>query len=151
MRTPPTLPRFLDMKAEPPSTKGEIRLTIPVSAEVHEAFTRIAQATKMPIGRAMGEWLADTLDAAQFMAQTLEKARQAPKLVAQELHAYALGIGDETGDLLRQLREKGRVPAGTDAPAPAGQVPGPTPPSNTGVTTTKTKNRKGGNDGKNSH
>ena len=35
----------------------EVRLTIPVSAEVHEAFTRIAKVTKMPVGRAMGKWL----------------------------------------------------------------------------------------------
>jgi hypothetical protein len=120
--------------------------------EVHEAFSRIAQATKMPVGRAMGEWLADTLDAAQFMAQTLERARQAPKLVAQELHAYALGIGDETEALLGKLREQGRTAGGQgDARGahPGRATTGPTPSSNTGVTTTKTKNRKGGIDGKN--
>jgi len=87
-----------------PQQNPEIRLTIPVSAEVHAAFSRIAEATKMPVGRAMGEWLGDTLDAAQFMAETLEKARRAPKLVAQELHAYALGLGDESADLLKRLR-----------------------------------------------
>lgn len=143
MRTPPTL-----TKPQP-----EVRLTIPVTAEVHEAFSRIATATKMPVGRAMGEWLADTLEAAQFMAQTLEKARRAPKLVAQELHAYALGIGDETAGLLKELREKGRTtgaggPRLTGDAAPDGR-PLPTPPSNTGVTTTRNKARKGGNDGKN--
>src|SRR5437868_6825572 len=134
MRTPPTpLPEFLTMKRD--ETKAEIRLTIPVTPEVHEAFQRIAKATRMPIGRAMGEWLADTLDAAQFMAQTLEKARAAPKLVAQELHAYALGIGDQSRELLDKLREEGRRPPGGRSGAagsPDRQVPGPTPPSNTG-------------------
>lgn len=145
MRTPPTLPRSLSIKAEPPA--AEIRLTIPVSVEVHEAFTRIAQVTKQPVGRAMGEWLADTVDAANFMAQTLEKARAAPKLVAQELHAYALGIGDETSELLRKLREEGRAADGLrDARSAPGGRPtaGPTPPSNTGVTTVKKKARRGG-------
>lgn len=125
---PPTLPRSLSIKAEPPA--AEIRLTIPVSAEVHEAFTRIAQATKQPVGRAMGEWLSDTVDAANFMAQTLEKARAAPKLVAQELHAYALGIGDETGELLRKIRDEGRKADGLrDGRSPPGGRPtaGPTP------------------------
>lgn len=131
-----------------PRTKpAEIRLTIPVTVEVHEAFTRIADATKMPVGRAMGEWLADTIDAAQFMAQTLEKARQAPKLVAQELHAYALGIGDETGELLKKLRAGGQATVGrADAGAPHGRpAAGQTPPSNTGVNTAHKKTRKGGN------
>jgi NTP pyrophosphatase (non-canonical NTP hydrolase) len=135
MRTPPT-----------PTKPEEVRLTIPVTAEVHEAFTRIAKATRMPVGRAMGEWLGDTLDAAQFMAQTLEKARAAPRLVAQEMHAYALGLGDETGELLKRMREKGRGRVGDEGSALAPARPRTTPPSNTGVTTVKNKNRKGGTD-----
>ena len=78
MRTPPTL---LDRPA--PSKTGEIRLTIPVTPEVHAAFTRIAHAASIPVGRAMGEWLADTIDAAQFMAETMEKARAAPSAQAR--------------------------------------------------------------------
>jgi hypothetical protein len=85
----------------------KIRLTIPVTPEVHEAFQRIGKATSMPTGRAMGEWLGDTLDAAQYLAETLEKARAAPKLVAQQLHAYALGLTDETGALMARMREGG--------------------------------------------
>lgn len=134
MRTPPTIDK--------PET---IRLTIPVSVEVHRTFERLAKASGMPLGRAMAEWLADTLDAAAFMAETMEKARAAPKLVAQELHAYALGLGDETGRLMERLREKGRT-AGTqaDAAAPrAARAAGPTPPSNTGVTTSKKKPGRG--------
>lgn len=148
MRSPPTpIPKHLALKEDP--SKAEIRLTIPVSVEVHEAFSRIAATTRMPVGRAMGEWLADTLDAALFMAQTLEKARSAPKLVAQELHAYALGIGDETKGLLDTLRAKGRAADGSAAGGSPRPAPGPTPPSNTGVTTNKNKSSKGGTGGKN--
>lgn len=133
MRNPPT-----------DTPTAEIRLTIPVSAEVHAAFTRIAKAGNMPIGRAMGEWLADTVDAANFMAETMEKARAAPKLVAQELHAYALGLGDETGALLKRLREKARADGGGDASAPPGRPTATrTPPSNTGVTNTNNKPKRG--------
>ena len=104
-----------------------IRLTIPVSAEAHAAFTRISKATGMPVGRAMAEWMDDTLDAAQFLADTLEKAREAPRLVAQQLHAYALGVADETGQLIAQVREgskarHGQAAAGRAVPA------GPTSP-----------------------
>ena len=87
-------------------------MTIPVSAEVHEAFTRIAKATKMPVGRAMGEWLGDTIEAAQLMAEKLEQARAAPRLVMQEMHAYALGLADETGALLDKVRKRGAEGAG---------------------------------------
>lgn len=119
----------------PTQTKPEtIRLTIPVSAEVHEAFGRISKATGMPIGRAMAEWLSDTLDASQYLAETLEKAREAPRLVAQQLHAYALGAADEAGALLEQIR---RDPAtrGVRGRAQTGLAPfgGSVPPScNTG-------------------
>ena len=116
-----------------------IRLTIPVSAEAHAAFTRISKATGMPVGRAMAEWMDDTLDAAQYLAETLEKAREAPRLVAQQLHAYALGVADETGQLLKQVREGSRA---RDSRAQPGEpVVGSIPPScNTGG---KVPQRKG--------
>jgi hypothetical protein len=113
-----------------------IRLTIPVTPEVHQAFTRISKASGMPVGRAMGEWLGDTLDAAQYLAETLEKARGAPRLVAQQLHAYAHGLADETGALLDKIRQDPGTRAGRPGtrsgpvgPAAASVSP---PPCNTG-------------------
>ena len=122
-----------------PLAKDRTRVTVPVSPEVHEAFKRIADVMGVSVGRAMGDWLEDTLDAAQFMGQTVAKAREAPKVVAQELHAYALGLGDMTRDLLVEMREKsksGQGPGG--GPRSAGGSARPlaapdTPPSNTGV------------------
>lgn len=139
------------MQSPPTLETKEVRLTIPVSAEVHEAFTRIAKATKMPVGRAMGEWLGDTIEAAQLMAEKLEQARAAPRLVMQEMHAYALGLADETGALLDKVRKEGqRARAGGQAERRTPATASPTtPPSNTGVTNTKTRTRKGGNDAKN--
>ena len=138
------------MQSPPTLETKEVRLTIPVSAEVHEAFTRIAKATKMPVGRAMGEWLGDTIEAAQLMAEKLEQARAAPRLVMQEMHAYALGLADETGALLDKVRKEGQKAregrARADRPAAAAPT---TPPSNTGVTNIKTRTRKGGSDAKN--
>lgn len=99
MLTPPTL-------KEPVET---IRLTIPVSKEVHATFQRLAKASGSSIGRAMGDWLGDTLEAAEFMAETMERARAAPKIVMQEMHAYALGLADETGTLLNDIRKKAQT------------------------------------------
>lgn len=85
------------------------RVSVPISQRVHDAFTRLGTASNLSTGRAIAEWLNDTVDAAEYMAQTVERARSAPKLVAQELHAYALGLKDETDSFLRQVREKGRA------------------------------------------
>lgn len=117
------------MRTPPKSKPQTVRLTIPVSVEVHSTFERLAKASGMPIGRAMGEWLADTLDAVTFMADAMEKARYAPKMVAQELHAYAQGLTDEAGQLMQRLMEKGR-----EDRADADRDGERTPPSNTGVT-----------------
>lgn len=134
MRTPPT-----------PTKSETIRLTIPVSSEVHSTFQRLAKAGNMSTGRAMGEWLADTLDAADLMASTMERARSAPKIVTAELHAMMLGMADQTKELAdKYAKFKGPLngyldDAGGKRSATAAAGSPITPPSNTGVTTTKTK------------
>ena len=101
-----------------------IRLTITVTPEVHETFTRFAKAASMPVGRAMGEWLGDTLDAATWTAKKMEDARAQPKLVARELHAYALGMVDEAGAFIKSMQTKGADsrPVGDAKAAPAGRA-----------------------------
>jgi hypothetical protein len=88
----------------------------------------------------MGDWLADTVEAAELMASTMERARAAPKLVTAELHAMALGMSDQTKELMDKFRELGkasRTPGRGTAiagPRPGGLVATMlTPLSNTGV------------------
>lgn len=123
-----------------PPTKPS-RVSVPVSAEVLAAFQRLAKAGNMSTGRAMAEWLSDTVEAAEFMASKMEQARAAPKVVMREMHAYALGLADETGALMRHMAEKGaadRAASGKrSAPPPAAaQVP---PSCNTGGKLPKSK------------
>lgn len=115
-----------------PSSPDNVRLTITVTPDVHAAFKRLAAAGGMSISRAMGDWLGDTVEAAEFMADKMEQARAAPRMVMQELHAYALGVADETGSFLERMRQEGRK-ARAGKP-PAGGVPASSaPPSgNTG-------------------
>ena len=84
----------------------------------------------------MAEWLTDTVEAAEYMAQTLERARAAPKVVMREMHAYALGLADETGELMRQIAKKSEADraGGRASAAPHAGTGGlPIPPScNTG-------------------
>ena len=95
----------MDKNITPP--KKPPRVSVPMSAEVLEVFQRLAKAGNMSTGRAIAEWLSDTVEAAQYMASKMEQARAAPKLVMREMHAYALGLADETGELMRNIAEKG--------------------------------------------
>lgn len=117
-----------------------IRLTITVTPEVHETFTRFAKAASMPVGRAMGEWLGDTIDAATFIAKKMEDARAAPAMVARELHSYALGMADESGALIKRIRDDGVAARAAARPQdgrpPVARSPHP-PSSNTGGKGTK--------------
>lgn len=110
-----------------PPSPDKVRLTVPVSPEVHETFQRLAKASGTSVGRAMGEWLADTLDAVEFMTTKVEQARSAPRQVAMELHAYALGAAEMTGSFLEEVRAKGRAtgPARQSPQVPASDPPRP--------------------------
>lgn len=85
------------------------RVTVPVTDEVHAVFQRLAKATGMSTGKAMGEWLSDTIDGVGYMADKVEQARAAPALVARELHAYALGLADETSAMVERARGLGKA------------------------------------------
>lgn len=108
-----------------PSSPDNVRLTITVTPDVHAAFKRLATASGMSIGRAMGEWLGDTLEAVEFTAKKVEEARSAPKLVMREMHAYAQGLVDETGALMEKMRDEGRRARVAASAAPATAEPHP--------------------------
>lgn len=123
-----------------------IRLTISVSPEAHATFKRLADASNMSIGRAMGDWLADTVEAADHAAELMEKARAAPKEVMRQVHAYALGLADETGAVLDSLRRAPASKATAESgarPTPARPVP-PRPVIRGGKSPGKTLGPKGG-------
>lgn len=110
------------------------RVTVPVTAEVHATFQRLAKASGMSTGKAMGEFMSDMLESVEFLAEKMEQARSAPRTVARELHAYALGLADETGDFMRHITVKGaadRAVSGMRKRPQSGPVGSP-PPSNTG-------------------
>ena len=100
------------------------RVSVPISPEALEAFERLAKAGNMSTGRAIAEWLNDTLDGVTYMAATMERARAAPKIVAAELHAYALGLADETGELMQKLRTMGLTGKGAGGAQATAALPG---------------------------
>ena len=114
------------------------RISVPVDGETLAIFERLAKAGNMSTGRAMAEWLKDTVDAAELMASTMERARAAPKIVTAELHAMALGMADQTKELQDRFRHfKGPIGSAGRKGASAAQPPRPSassvpPPCNTG-------------------
>jgi hypothetical protein len=89
----------------PASTSKPPRVSVPVTAEVLAIFERLAKAGNMSTGRAMAEWLSDTVEAAELMASTMERARAAPKIVTAELHAMMLGMADQSKELSDKFRK----------------------------------------------
>lgn len=119
--------------AKPPSP-DRIRLTISVTPEVHAAFTRMAEVSGLSIGRAMGDWLADTIEGVEMITGQLAKARQAPRTVVKEMRQGLLGLTDEVDQLLAGLRNGSiKVPAaaggmaGLPGTRPATAAPPPRP------------------------
>lgn len=139
----------MNIKHSPPTPASKsVRLTIPVSREVHNVFQRLAAAGSMSTGRAMGDWLADTVEAAELMASTMERARAAPKIVTAELHAMMLGMTDHTKELMDKFSKMKGASEGASGKRSAPRPDGPfsalaTPPSNTGVTYKNTSPRRG--------
>lgn len=129
---------------KPPPPSERIRLTISVPVEVHAVFQRMAKASGQSLGVAMGDWLHDTVEAAELMTAMIEKARAAPKQVMRELNALALGYSDETGAALKAMRGATTAAAQFEAlgaaagarraaePLPSGRRGANPPSSNTG-------------------
>jgi hypothetical protein len=131
------------MPSTPPTQDAapqRIRLTISVSPEVHAAYARLAAVSNSSIGREMGDFLQETLQAVEFVTDKMEQARSAPQVVMREMHAYALGLADETGALMEQLRLKRSAVVGGVSATGAALSP---PSSNTGGKVPRKAPRKG--------
>jgi len=125
----------------PPKRRSYTRTSIPVDNATLEVFKRLAKAGGTSTGKAMADWLKDTVDAAELMASTMERARAAPKIVTAELHAMMLGMTDLTKEMQDKYASfRGPLDGGgaTSAPARGGATLGDgsrnssPPPCNTG-------------------
>lgn len=116
----------------------QVRFTITTTPEVHETFQRLARANGHSLSRAVGDWLGDTIEAAEFMAMKMEEARAAPRKVMAELQAFSLGMADELGGAMDRMRADkaagvvaGRAAGGASSRRAPGSPARP-PSSNTG-------------------
>ncbi len=127
----------------PQDAPGLVRTTIAVRPEVLESFKRLCAVSGVSVSRGIGDWLADTVDAAEAMADLVQKAREQPKMVMRELQGYAMGLSDMTSDLLEDLRSRS-----VSAVPKSGAKTGDTPPvGNTGGKLSKQPKNTGGKNG----
>ena len=91
------------------TNNAKLRVTVPVTPEVQETFKRLSEASGVSVGKAMGDWLQDTMEAALAMAELMERAREQPKLAMREIHGYTLGLQDMTQELLETIGRASRT------------------------------------------
>lgn len=92
-----------------------VRTTVSIDPEVLAVFKRMAASARISVGRAIGDWCADTVDGAQFVTQKMEQARKQPQLVMREMQATAAGLLEEIGRVGREVStsSRGRPEGGT--------------------------------------
>jgi uncharacterized protein YbjQ (UPF0145 family) len=112
-----------------------IRTTISVDKDVHEIFVRMAETAGMSVSRCMGEWLGDTADGAQFVAEKMAAARKAPMQVMREMQAMSKGLQDGVEETMKEMRQRARGDAlvAPGARAAASPPRSKAPSSNTGL------------------
>jgi hypothetical protein len=119
-----------------------IRTTISVDKEVHQIFVAMAEAGGMSVSRCMGEWLADTAEGAQFVAQKMKEAKAAPKTVMRELQAAAMGMHEMATEVLDDMRIRKTPPPARASARRAEVISGSkAPSSNTGLNSPKSPNK----------
>jgi hypothetical protein len=64
----------------------------------------MAEVENVSLGRAMGDWLGDTADAAAMMTKALEDAKGKPREVLRRLQSLSQGVVDATEETLSAMR-----------------------------------------------
>lgn len=109
----------------PPQRPDKLRrISVPLSEEAIAVFTRMGKAQGRGAGAAVSEWVQEQIEAAEFVTQQLEKAREAPKQVMRDMHSYALALVDEMATIMHKASDKERKPGGRKGAPPAGMVSG---------------------------
>lgn len=124
-----------------------IRLSVPVTPEVQATFQRLAQASGRSMAASMSQWLLDTQQAAELMADNIERLRSSPGDVVARVKLHTASLEDfaeqaiedamaraDDWDVEERLR-RGGAPRSRGSAA-AQKLPSP-PSSNTGGKGTK--------------
>lgn len=64
---------------------GSVRITVNVHPDTLKVYERLAKVAGTSLARSAGDWLTDTVEAAQFTCGKMEEARKAPQKAFREL------------------------------------------------------------------
>jgi hypothetical protein len=91
--------------------EDRVRVTVSIRPEVLDMFKEMAAVGGISVGRAIGEWCADTVEGAMFVTSKVLEARKSPAKVMQDWHndsrstqAWAQGV-----DLVARSQGRARV------------------------------------------
>ena len=105
-----------------------IRLTITITPEVHALFSRMAEAGGVSLGRCIGDWLENTSEGAEFVANEVRKVKELPRKVLEDIGALSRGI-----DRVATAGARRSLPPDLAADARSGGGRPKAPSSNTGL------------------
>lgn len=117
-------------------TTERTRVTVSIPTEALEVYKKMAAAGGMSVSYCLGEWLADTVEGAQFLALKMEEARRAPKAVMREMQAMASGLQEQISADILTIRKHGTQsghPPASASGAGRDRAAAPAPSSNTGL------------------
>lgn len=79
-----------------------VRLSVPVTLEVQATFQRLAEVSGKSMAASMSQWLSDTKEAADLMADNLERLRGAPGDMVMRVRLHTSAIEDAAEDAIEQ-------------------------------------------------
>lgn len=85
--------------------QGRVRVTVSIDAEVLEVFRQQAEVLGVSLGRAIGDWCADTADSAQLVLGNIKRAKAAPAQVMRELQDMSRALVKSVDATAKQINE----------------------------------------------
>ena len=79
-----------------------VRLSVPVTLEVQATFQRLAEVSGKSMAASMSQWLSDTKEAADLMADNLERLRGAPGDMVMRVRLHTSSIEDAAEAAIEQ-------------------------------------------------
>lgn len=101
-----------------PARPRPTRISVPLSPETRLVFEGLSRAAGRSMGSVIAEWLDDTSEPARYVASKMLEVRGSTRAVSAQIHAYALGLSDEAGEVVRRAAAGGPRSRGGPAAAP---------------------------------
>lgn len=68
------------------------RISVPIDKETRDAFQHMADQLGKSLGSTLADWLSETAEAAQMVANAMQKARKQPAFVLRQFQDVALEL-----------------------------------------------------------